>query len=293
MINNLPIKNRASEVESFSAAAGEDEINLSSGTTDRLWAISKKYRVTLSTIIQAAWAVLLSRYSREQDVLFGVTVSGRPPAINGVESMVGLFINTLPLRAQVRRGERVSTWLQDLQSQAVETRQYEYSSLVNIQQWSEIPSGTPLFDSILVFENYPVDKSLREQNLSIQFEDIISSEKTNYPLTLVTAPSDNLLIKVSYDQNAFDHTLIRSLLGHIKTILQSIAINPEQLVGDIEILSDAERDRLLFGWSRTEKGFHEERSLQAIFESQVEKTPLGVAVEYVDGDNKIQFAQSI
>ena len=107
--------------------------------------------------MQSAWALLLARYSREQEVVYGVTVSGRPSELSGVERMVGLFINTLPVRVKVEERESVREWLRRQQAEQVEMRQYEYSALVEVQGWSEVEPGRPLFESVFVFENYPCE----------------------------------------------------------------------------------------------------------------------------------------
>src|SRR6185369_6929678 len=121
---------------------------------------------TLNTVIQAAWAILLSRYSGERDVVFGTTLSGRPPDLTGVERMVGLFINTLPMRVEVRPDEPIPTLMRRVQERLSKMREYEYSPLTNIQGWSEVPRGSRLFDSIVVFENYPLDTASLRKDLS-------------------------------------------------------------------------------------------------------------------------------
>ena len=113
-------------------------------------------RLTLNTLIQGAWAVILSRYSGLEEVLFGVTVSGRPPDLSGVTSMVGLFINTVPLRVHLPDTQRLVPWLQQLQQTQRDREAYSYSALTDLQAWSDVPRGIPLFESLLVFENYPV-----------------------------------------------------------------------------------------------------------------------------------------
>src|SRR5205814_5498078 len=130
---------------------------LGEAATSRLKAAARREQLTLNTMVQAAWSLLLSRYSGQDDVVFGVTVSGRPAALAGVESMVGLFINTLPMRVHVRGDGPLRAWLKAIQGQQVEQRQYEFSPLVQVQGWSAVPTGEPLFRSLLVFENYPVD----------------------------------------------------------------------------------------------------------------------------------------
>ena len=133
----------------------EQQLRLSAAETAALQALAQQHHLSLNTLVQGAWAILLSRYSGQEDVVFGATVAGRPTDLAGIESMIGLFINTLPVRVQVTPAALLLPWLQELQSQQVEARQYEYSPLVQVQGWSDVPRGLPLFESLLVFENYP------------------------------------------------------------------------------------------------------------------------------------------
>jgi amino acid adenylation domain-containing protein len=207
------------------------EIIFSKDSTTRLATLARRERLTLSTLIQAAWALLLSRYTGEQDVMFGATVAGRPADLAGAENMIGLFINTLPVRVNVPLEATLASWLQQLQAQSVETRQYEYTSLVQIQEWSEIPKGFPLFESILVFENYPVENTLKQQMGSgrrLSVEDVRSYEQTNYPLTIVSGPGERLGIKISYDAARFDQPTIVRMLGHLKTLLEGMVDGVDQ-----------------------------------------------------------------
>jgi Non-ribosomal peptide synthetase modules and related proteins len=142
------------------AATGDydnQRFNLSEGATASLQRFARQHKLTLNTVVQGVWSILLSRYSGSEDVVYGVVVSGRPTELGGVESMVGLFINTLPVRVQVPGDQVVSQWLRQLQSRQAEMRQYEYNSLVEIQGWSDVPRGEPLFEMIFVFENYRAD----------------------------------------------------------------------------------------------------------------------------------------
>ena len=131
--------------------------------TRALWS-SRNHHLTLNTIVQGAWAALLMRYSGSDDVVFGATVSGRPPSLPGVETMIGLFINTHPVRA---RSSGVSTlaWLEDLQRRQVELRDHEQVSLSEIHAWSDVPPDRPLFSTLVVYENYPLDAALRDDDM--------------------------------------------------------------------------------------------------------------------------------
>jgi non-ribosomal peptide synthetase component F len=142
--------------------------------------------------------------------------------------MVGLFINTLAIRVQVSPQAFVFDWLQQLQAQLVELRQYEYSSLVQVQGWSDVPRGLPLFESIVVFENYPIDASLQKQGDNLEFRQVRGFERTNYPLTLVAWPSAQLSLELSYDCRSFDAATISRMLRHLQTLLEGIVANPRQ-----------------------------------------------------------------
>ena len=256
---------------------------LSMETTAALQALARQHRLTLSTLVQGAWALLLSRYSGEKDVVFGATVSGRSADLPGIETMVGLFINTLPVRVQIKPGVSVVDWLKELQARLVEMRQYEYSPLVQIQEWSEVPRGLPLFESILVFENYPVDASLREQQGSLVVENIRSIEQTNYPLTVVSGPGERLPLKIAYDVRRFDADTIRRMLRHLETLLAGMAAEPEGAVSALPLLTEAERQHLLVEWNATAVSYPPDVTVHQLFEAQAERTPDAVAVASEEG----------
>ncbi|GAB1539474.1 hypothetical protein NUACC21_21410 [Scytonema sp. NUACC21] len=208
-------------------AYDEESLHFSTAATATLQSFVKEHHITLNTLVQGAWALLLSRYSGESDVVFGFTVSGRPPELMGMESMVGLFINTLPVRCQVRAETELLPWLHQLQVQQVEQQQYSYSPLTEIQGWSDVPRELPLFESIMVFENYPVDASLQERN-SIEISDIRTFERSSYPLTVIVGSDLDLVVRIGYDSSRFAQTVIRRMLGHFQTMLMGIVANPEQ-----------------------------------------------------------------
>jgi hypothetical protein len=134
---------------------GEHGIQLSREVTAGLQALAARHNLTLQTVTLGAWAVLLSRYSGEDDVVFGNVVSGRPAALPGVETMVGMFVNTLPARVRVNGDEPLVPWLQRLQERQLARQDFEHTPLAEIQRWSEVPAGSPLFETLYVFENYP------------------------------------------------------------------------------------------------------------------------------------------
>ncbi len=271
------------EPDAADSGFGEREIRLSKETTATLKTLAQQYQLTLNTLVQGAWALLLSRYSRETDVVFGATRACRHSSVAGAESMVGLLINTLPVRVNVLPEMQLLPWLKELRSQWVSLQDYEHTPLVNIQGWSDIPSGTPLFNSILVFENYELNSALRSQSGRWENIEFRLEEQTNYPLTLVGCAAPELLLKLKYDRQRFDDATIGRMLGHLQTLLSSMAINPWQCVGELPLLTTEERDRILLEWNDTQADFPRQLCIHQLFEAQVEQTPEAVAVVFEDG----------
>src|SRR5262249_30527418 len=167
----------------------EQSLRLSAELTAAIQTLARQQQVTLNTVLQAAWALLLSRYSGQDDVLFGTTVSGRPPAIQAIESMVGLFITTLPVRVRVPAALAAAAWLKRLQAQQSEWQQYEYSSLVHVHGWSAIPRDMPLFESVLVFENLATENAGRKQPGNLDTRPPRRPlQQTGYPLCVIARP---------------------------------------------------------------------------------------------------------
>ncbi|HET9359968.1 MAG TPA: amino acid adenylation domain-containing protein [Vicinamibacterales bacterium] len=260
----------------------EQGVELSKASTDALRSFGRQQQLTLNTLVQAAWGVLLSRYSGRDDVLFGATVSGRPASLPGVESMVGLFINTVPVRVRVRRSEPLVKWLQTVQSEQLEARDYEYCPLSRVQGWSELPAGTPLFESLLVFENFPVDETLLKRQQELTIDGSRTIERTNYPLTLVAAPGQRFSLRINYDASRFDQVTVARMLGHLEALLEGMISDADRRIDDIPMLTGAERQDLLVAWNATEATYEGPRTVHEMFEAQVGKVPDAVALVYKD-----------
>ena len=276
----LTVEKLLANQESSSVSYGEQKIQFTSSATATLKSFVRQHRLTLNNLVQATWGLLLCRYSQETDVVFGATVSGREPSIVGIESMVGLFINTLPMRVQVAADTQVLALIKDLQAQLLESEQYSYSSLAEIQGWSEIPRGTSLFDSIVVFENLPVDAALSSHNNSFALETIQVSQETNYPLTVIALPGEQLEVKISYDTSRFDDAAIARMLGHFQTLLEGIVANPIQCISQLPMLTAVEGQQLLVEWNNTQAEYSQDKCIHKLFEEQVALTPNAVAVTF-------------
>ncbi len=256
----------------------EQHIQLAETTTAALRKLASRQQLTLNTLLQGVWAVLLSRYSGEHDVLFGATTSGRPVALPRVEFMVGPCINTLPVRVRVPSDALLLPWLKELQTQQIEARQYEYSSLVQIQGWSEVPRMQSLFESLFVFENYPIGFSSQEERGEVKLNTIQSTEQTNYPLVVVVVAGREQSIQIQYDCSRFEPTTITRMAGHLQTILESIADNPDQRLHELPLLTPTERQQLLVEWNAPSTPSSTEQCVHQLFEAQVERTPNAVAL---------------
>ncbi|MCA9923127.1 MAG: hypothetical protein KC421_12185, partial [Anaerolineales bacterium] len=166
-------------------AYDQETIKFNRSLTQKLQSFANEHQLTVNTLVQGAWSLLLSRYSGENDIVYGTTSSGRPATLPGVESMVGLFINTLPVRVQIPAHASLLPWLIQLQKQQIKLREYEYTPLAQIQQWANLSPGKPLFETIVVFENYPVDETTRKHEETLDIKEINAIEKTNYAITLL------------------------------------------------------------------------------------------------------------
>jgi surfactin family lipopeptide synthetase C len=268
---------------------GLQQIELSAALTSTLQSLAQQHHLTLNTLVQGAWVLLLSRYSGETDVVFGATRACRRSALEGIgtESMVGLFINTLPMRVRVPSDMPVLTWLKELRAQSLAMREAarEHTPLVKIQEWSEVPRGEPLFESILVFENHQLNTLLRterDQSGNWQNREFELLGQTNYPLTVLGYAGDSLLLKLRYDRDHFEDGAIRRMLEHMRTLLQGFVDNPEQRLLDMPLLTKIEQHQLLVEWNNTQTEYPRDQCIHTLFEAQVERTPNAFAVTFED-----------
>ena len=257
----------------------EFEVMLSHELTSTIQTFARSHQLTFNTLLQGVWSLLLSRYSGEQDIVYGITTSIRPPTIPNVESMVGLFINTVTQRVKVSTTAQVLPWLKELQEAQVEMRQFDFSPLVQVQGWSDTARGQPLFETLLVFENYQVE-SLQDPADTIlpPMKMWWSEEQAVYPLTVTIAPGAELVIRFNYETRRFDQATIQRMAQHFEQLLVGIIADPQQRVQAIPLLTPAERHHLLFVWNATATDFPRTASLPDRFALVVAATPDAVAL---------------
>ena len=257
----------------------EHVIDIPEELSGRLAATARKHRVTMSTIAQGAWAVLLSRYCRTADVLMGMTVSGRRFEYPEIDSLVGVLINTLPLRVRLPSGGTVATYLQELQREVSRLREHEDTPLKHIHEWSNLPNHNPLFETLVVFENF-IGHDL-QLNLGGEIE-LASSHlaRTNYPLVLVVNPHAELGLRVIYHRSRFAAEAIERLLNHLVTIMENFATDLEQPFTSLNVLSDSEKHLLLDEWSMTAPAAANLKPAYRQFETQAAANPGAPALEH-------------
>ncbi|HKP11218.1 MAG TPA: amino acid adenylation domain-containing protein, partial [Blastocatellia bacterium] len=253
-----------------------------------LHSLARHHKLTAGTLAQAAWAQLLGQYSGALDVVFGTVVSGRQADLPGVESMVGLFINTLPVRARLSPEALLLPWLRDFQASQIQARQYEFSSLVQVQGWSDVPRGMPMFETLLIFENYETGNSSPPPG-GLRFQDGRIIEWDHYPLSVMIDTGREWLVKIGYDALRFDAATVARMLRHYVNLLESMASNPHQHLWQLPLLSEAEKRQLLFEFNDTEQPYPQDKCVHHLFEAQAARTPDAIAV--VCGEERISYAR--
>ena len=256
---------------------------LDEATTTALRDAAAHHRVTLNTLVSGAWALLLARWMRERDIVFGVTMSGRPAGLQGVERAVGLFINTLPVRVDVDEHQTIGDWLRSMQQHQVEMRDVEYSPLAAVQRWSSVPAGESLFESIFVFENYPPsERAAGVSGLEVRGMEFI--EQSNYPLAVLVLPGQELGVTLVFDQTRFDETEVAAITRQLETILRQFGdpAGRARSLHDIETCSDDDVCRIReWEYTNTEESPSDTGILDIIAEV-ARCSPNAIAVRYED-----------
>ncbi|MBX8549945.1 amino acid adenylation domain-containing protein [Pseudomonas cichorii] len=262
---------------------------IDAASTQRLSDFAREQRVTLNTLVQSAWLLLLQRYTGQSSVTFGATVAGRPADLPGVEEQLGLFINTLPVIASPRPEQSVSDWVQQVQDKNIALREYEHTPLYEIQRLAG-SGGEALFDNILVFENYPVSEALQQASPDgLAFSGLNNQEQTHYPLTLVVNLGETLSLRLSYARQHFSEDVVTQLANHFQHLLQALVRAPAAAIGELPLLSEQEQHQILRDWNATAAGFPDEQCVQTLIEAQVLATPNAPALAF--GNQQMSYGQ--
>jgi natural product biosynthesis luciferase-like monooxygenase protein len=263
-------------------AFGVEALELSVQATERLKAWTAHVGISPYTLVLGAWSLLLSRYSGERDIVFGTVRAGRRGTVDGADEMVGLFINTVPVRVDVGPDQPLVPWLRTMREQQRAVALFEHTPLIKVQGWSDVPRGTPLFESLVVFENYRLLSSLRTLDSAWATRELELLENPGYPLTLYGYLDRALLFKLHYSQERFDPVTIRQLLRHLQGLVEGMLAVPDGQLVDIPMLSQAEQQQLLLDWNTTAVDVPAHICVHHAFAQQVARTPEALAVVYED-----------
>ncbi|WP_340028287.1 amino acid adenylation domain-containing protein [Paenibacillus sp. FSL H7-0940] len=246
----------------------------------RMDRVAKQHLVTVNTLLQAVWGVMLQKYNGTNDAVFGSVVAGRPAEIPGIESMIGLFINTVPVRVDSEVDTVFADLMAKLQERALDSGRYDYYPLYEIQARSVQKQN--LINHIIAFENYPVDEQMEQagdqQHGGLTIADVQMEEQTNYNFNVTVMPGAEIEIRFDFNAEVFDKDSIERLKGHLVHLLEQVTDNPEITVGELELVTEAEKADLLGRFNDTKTEFPRGQTLIQLFEEQAEYIPDAAAI---------------
>lgn len=249
------------------------QLELSHEESSGISSLANTHQVTLNTLIQSIWGILLSKYNNQNDVVFGTTVTNRPAEINGIERMVGLFINTVPVRIKIDRKSSIGDILQSAHRQSFEALDHVHLSLADIQSHSTLKSQ--LINHILVFENLPQDRNEQEKSQAypIQFIDSETFEQTHYDLELSVFPGELVNFRFGFNSNKIPIPDMERILNHLHQLIKSVLTENLTPIGKLNILTAAEAENILTDFNTTSTIFPLNKNITQLFEEQVVNNP--------------------
>ncbi|MEW6234626.1 MAG: amino acid adenylation domain-containing protein [Candidatus Omnitrophota bacterium] len=263
-------------------APGEYIFYIDKTESAQLQDLATRQGAALNAAMQILWAMLLSRYNDVDDVIFGAIVSGRPPDLPGVEETIGLFINAIPVRVRFSSGQSFADAICARQRDSVECEMHHYLPLADIQSFSS--EGHDLFDHLLTFVNYPMEKEAIEnaESFSGDFvvEEIEAYDRTHYDFNLIIVPGETIQVKFQYNSAVFPAEQIERMAEHFLTLTRHALKNPNAAVETIDILSQSERRQVLYDFQGVEMVSPCRQTVIDLFQEQAAKTPDAAAVIY-------------
>lgn len=283
-LNSIPRKNNETG-DGSSYDASEVTFDLDEDSTQKLMAIAAANNITLNSLIEAVWGILLSKYNNTTDVVYGAVKSGRAAGPEGIESMTGLFINTVPVRIQYDAHTTFTGLIKKVQKNALEGMPYHYALLSDIQSESELKQD--LLDHILAFENYPLDREIasptvfgEKQEAALEISNFSAFTQSNYNFNVVVFPGKELCISLRFNRNVYDELFIAKIPGHFKKLVGNIIDNPGREIVKLRIITQEEQHQLLNSFNNTRVWFDEKMTIVDLFEEQVLLHPHKIAVEW-------------
>ena len=273
----------APDTETYQQGEAWEQIDAS--VTSALRKLAKTHDVTLNAVVMGAWAILLHKYSREEDIVFAATRAARKSSVPNADETIGLFINTVPVRVQIKDDDAVISVFKNVRKLWLEMRPYEHTPLARVKAVSQVPPSQPLFETLFVFENYRLDTAMRALGGEWAKRQVELHELTNFPITLAAYDGEELAFKIEFDRRRFEEATIRRMLGHLRQLLEGIAQNPNASIGGLRLLTEAERNELVEDYNPVAQAnvggnlpLDGGATLHQLFEQQVARRPEAVAL---------------
>ncbi|MEM1319017.1 MAG: amino acid adenylation domain-containing protein [Bacteroidota bacterium] len=282
----LPFINDSQKRNKGAEHTRELNLKLDEQLTHTIRRYTQSARITVNTLVQGIWALLLAKYTGNQDTLFGVTVSGRPSNLDAAEERIGLYINTLPLRTQHQWNQSITEWLAELQKGHTAARNYQNTALNQIRKWTDI-SGD-FFDSILVFENYPLGEVL-EKKWALEIDQIHMEEKTNYLLTIIAGLGKTLDITFSYNALLLEAQYVEMIKSHFEQALRQIIDGKATTAAEVQLITAAAQAHITTKADQTAVGYPQEASIVSLFEARAQQYANRTALSF--GNQQLRYQQ--
>jgi amino acid adenylation domain-containing protein/non-ribosomal peptide synthase protein (TIGR01720 family) len=264
---------------------GESWESLDSKTTAKLRDIVEQNGLTMNVLVMGSWAILLHRYSGEEDIVFGATRACRRSSVEHADDTIGLFINTVPVRVRLNGEDRAISVVQALRQQWLDIRLHEHTPLPLVKASSQVAPAQPLFESLVVFENQRLDQAMRSLGGIWANRQVDLHELTNFPVTLAAYDGDELSFKIEFNRCRLDESIVRRMLGHFRRLLEGLAANPVTAVRDLLLITEAERQELIYTFNTPEQQSYDSHlpldggtTLLELFEAQVARRPDAIAL---------------
>ena len=275
----LTIAKQAKHDTHVATASAETEIRIPAAAVQELAQFAARIGVTMNTLVQGAWGLAWRHYSNEMDVVFGATRACRY-GLDGLLEMVGNFINTLPIRAQINSETTLADYLQNIREQHVAVRPHEHTPLADVQKWSDVSDGASLFNTLVVFERYDLNANMREKGGAWLNRHFVYKGQTNFPLTLMAYHHDELILRLEYDPAYFETAVMARLLQHLQQLLTAMPTNQDKKALTLPYLTEAERTQILDQWNPDYDLEAVNAPIHQFIEAQVAKTPEKTAVTF-------------
>lgn len=275
-----PLPIQQAPIHAGSRADDTVELTMSADKTKALQTWASNHQLSLTILAAGAWALLLNRYSGEDDVVFGLRISGRPRQLEAADCIVGPFAGTLPMRASVARNVSTITWLKEFEARLNAQSDHEYVSMTNIRNWISIPESLPLFETTVSVSTHPDAHFSLGSFAGLDVGEPHMFEPREAPVELKVLFGHELVLQLSYDEERFDRTLIVEMLEQMQTLLRCFITRADQQISTLPLLSDSAQRQMLVEWNGATTGDPHDRCLHELFEAQVERTPETLAVVF-------------